>query len=277
MKPLTSLLDGEAGRLRGLVFDLDDTLLDHGALTEIAYGALFRLREAGLLLVACTGRPAGWADVIARQWPIDAAIAENGAIGFRREGKRILRLDRASHGERADRTERIRSAARALTSRYPELLPADDNGARITDLTFDIGELEKVPREVVELARSQAHALGVRTFVSSVHMHLTLETYDKASGTVDLLARHHVLDHLGDAAPLDETAITSAFAYVGDSENDAAAFAAFKTTFGVANVAERAHLFSKPPRYVASAPRGRGFAEIAARLLELRGRRAVSL
>lgn len=274
MKELSALGRDEVGRLVGLVFDLDDTLLDHGALREEAYRSLFRLREAGYLLIACTGRPAGWAEIVARQWPIDAAIAENGAIGFTRENGRVLRIDRCSPAERAERTRRIREAARAISERFSTFELADDNGARISDLTFDIGEFRHVAPPIVGEARDMAHALGMRTFVSSVHMHLTLETYDKASGTIDFLRREGVLPggarREGAAEPRDPTAITVVFAYAGDSENDGPAFAAFKTTFGVANVRERAGQLSVPPRYVAHRERGLGFAEIATRLVELR-------
>ena len=77
MKPLDALTAPEALALRGLVFDLDDTLLDHGALSEEAYGALFRLRASGLRLIACTGRPAGWGEILQRQWPVNATVVEN--------------------------------------------------------------------------------------------------------------------------------------------------------------------------------------------------------
>ena len=61
MKPLSAISSTQAARLRGVAFDLDDTLLDHGRLLEGTYSALFRLQEAGLLLYGVTGRPAGWA------------------------------------------------------------------------------------------------------------------------------------------------------------------------------------------------------------------------
>ena len=44
------------------------------------YDALWDLSDAGLRLVAVTGRPSGWGEVIARQWPIDGAVTENGAV-----------------------------------------------------------------------------------------------------------------------------------------------------------------------------------------------------
>ncbi len=53
------------------------------------------------------------------------------------------------------------------------------------------------------------------------------------------------------------------WAFVGDSGNDAACFGAFRITFGVANVRENLSRIAVTPRYVAVAPMGQGFAEIA--------------
>jgi HAD superfamily hydrolase (TIGR01484 family) len=255
-------LDAELARdLDGIVFDLDDTVLDHGALGEHAYAALFRLRESGLALFACTGRPAGWAEVVARQWPVDAAIAENGAIAFVKEGGRVTKIDACSAEERTSRRDRLRGIATEVLGTFEAVGLADDNDARISDVTFDIGEHRHVPRDVVSGARALIEARGARTFVSSVHLHATLEGHDKASGAVALLARRGV----------DASRALGRYAYVGDSENDAAAFAAFRTTFGVANVRSRVGRMTVPPRFVATAERGEGFSEIARRLVALRG------
>ena len=66
------------------------------------------------------------------------------------------------------------------------------------------------------------------------------------------------------------TAARWRYAFIGDSANDAAAFAAFGVTFGVENV--RAHLrgLTVPPRYIGPSPMGCGFAAIAAKLGEMR-------
>src|SRR5258707_15492720 len=93
MLPVNSLSKRAAGRLRGLLFDLDDTLLDHSRLSEAAYSSLFRLREAGFECYAVTGRPAGWAAVIVNQWPIQGAVAENGAIAFFADDGGLQTLD----------------------------------------------------------------------------------------------------------------------------------------------------------------------------------------
>ncbi|MFO0755999.1 MAG: HAD-IIB family hydrolase [Byssovorax sp.] len=267
MRPLSALGARAARSLRGVVFDLDDTVLDHGALGEPAYGALFRLREAGLRLIACTGRPAGWGEVLARQWPIDAIVVENGALALVVEpgpagsARRIQRHDPLDPKARRARHAGLRALADELCARFPSTALADDNDARITDVTLDIGEHRRVPAPEIAEIRALAAAQGVRTLVSSVHLHLTREPDDKASGVVRLLA-----ERFGE----DATAALGRHAFVGDSGNDAAPFAAFAVTIGVANV--RAHLraLSVPPRFAASAPMGRGFAEIAAHLVALR-------
>lgn len=259
MRPLAALEAADARRLAGVIFDLDDTLLDHGALTEVAYGALFRLREAGLRLVACTGRPAGWGEILQRQWPLDATVVENGALAF--VTRRATPIDPMSRAERRARRAGLLDLAAEIVARFPETALADDNDARRADVTLDIGEHRQVETATVLAIRALARERGVRTLASSIHLHLTLEVDDKATGTMRLLVQH-----LGE----DATAARARYAFIGDSANDAAAFAAFRATFGVANL--RAHLrgLTVPPRYLATAPMGLGFAEIAARLVALR-------
>jgi HAD superfamily hydrolase (TIGR01484 family) len=261
MKPLTSLTAAEARRLRGVVFDLDDTLLDHGALGEQAYSALFRLRDTGLRLIVCTGRPSGWGEVLVRMWPVDAIVTENGAVGYiRSQGRAVVAL--TPQRDRAASRRELEALGRELCDRWPPAALADDNDARWTDVTIDIGEHRSLPEDSTLAMRSAAEARGVRTFQSSVHLHLTREPYDKASGTIALLALV-----FGE----DPTSARRDYGFIGDSENDAAPFAAFETTFGVANVSPRARSLSIPPRFVASAKMGLGFAEIARELSRLRG------
>jgi HAD superfamily hydrolase (TIGR01484 family) len=266
VRPLATVDPVEVRRLAGVVFDLDDTLLDHGQLGEAAYGALFRLREAGLRLIACTGRPAGWGEVLARQWPIDAVVVENGAVAFAVEvgpagGRRVVIVDPLAPAERRARRGMLLGLAEEILARFPDACLADDNDARRTDVTLDVGEHRRVDARAIRAMAAMARSRGVRTLVSSIHLHLTLETDDKASGTIRLL-----VDDFGE----DATGARARYAFVGDSANDAAAFAAFALTFGVQNVRTHLHGLTVPPRYLAPAPMGRGFAAIATHLCEIR-------
>jgi HAD superfamily hydrolase (TIGR01484 family) len=269
MKPLEALDVAEARGLAGVVFDLDDTLLDQGALGEAAYASLFRLRESGLRLVGCTGRPAGWADVLARQWPVDAIVAENGAIAFvvasparNANARRIALIDACTPEERRSRRARLVTLAERMLGEIPGTALSDDNDARRTDVTLDIGEHHVVDQATVRAIATHARSHGVRTLVSSIHLHLSLDTDDKATGTLRIL-----VGHFGE----DATGACRRYAFIGDSANDAAAFAAFHVSFGVANVRRHLPGLSVPPRYVASAPMGAGFTEVAACICALRG------
>jgi hydroxymethylpyrimidine pyrophosphatase-like HAD family hydrolase len=264
LRPVSELTASEARGLRGLLFDLDDTLLSHGVLTRLAYDALWSLADAGLRLVAVTGRPSGWGEVIARQWPIDGAVTENGAIAVwcgprsgeagdvpsarERGGSGITLSQRCTEAERHVRRMRL----------------ADDVDARRADVTWDIGERVKMPEDRIAAILRVVAAAGARSFVSSVHLHATFDEDDKASGTLRYLA-----SAFGEDAG---AATAAAYAFVGDSGNDAACFGAFRITFGVANV--RKHLARIPvtPKYVANAEMGEGFAEVAQAIV--RGRRS---
>lgn len=259
MRPISELSAAEAQGLDGLLFDLDDTLLDHGKLTEAAYSSLFRLRESGLRLLAVTGRPAGWGEVVARQWPVDGAVTENGAVLLYRDDGGVRRLDAVPEVERRARRLRVAELVAKIGEAHPELHAADDVAARISDFSFDIGERQRVAPEVVHAVVALAREHGARTQLSSVHLHVSFDADDKATGAVRLVRL---------LWGTDPTLLRFRFAFIGDSENDAACFAAFRTTIAVKNFSGRPTV---SPRYLTSGARGAGFAEAAAQLSGLRG------
>jgi HAD superfamily hydrolase (TIGR01484 family) len=256
MLPISSLPERAPRRLRGLLFDLDDTLLDHAKLTEAAYASLFRLREAGFESYAVTGRPAGWAAVIARQWPIDGAVAENGALAFFADGRGLHTFDPVLPAERLRRQRLLAALVDAVHAEFPELVPADDVPLRRSDFTFDIGEQQRVPPARVALVKAFAEARGASTLASSVHLHLTFDRADKASGVVRLIRALRAAD---------PSEILARYAFIGDSENDAACFAAFQHSIGVRNLSGRPTL---TPRYLTTRERGAGFVEAVNALLQ---------
>jgi HAD superfamily hydrolase (TIGR01484 family) len=258
MQSLDALSKEAVTRLRGFLFDLDDTLLEHGRLLPEALSALYRLHEAGLELFAVTGRPAGWGAVVAHQWPIDGAVTENGAVALRRDGKRVVLDDPLGAAGRRERRAQLDAIVSALCSEYPELVPSDDAWQRVSDFTFDIGEHQRVPSEVVTRVKRSARELGATTIASSVHLHVTLDRADKASGSVRLL---------GELYKLDPFRALSAYAFIGDSENDAACFGAFRLTLGVRNLSGRPTI---APRFRTQGERSRGFVEAADLLLARR-------
>ena len=157
----------------------------------------------------------GWATVIARQWPIDGAVAENGAIAFFVTARGLHTQDPVPAPERRKRRHALASLVAEVRAEFPELVPADDVPLRLTDFTFDIGEQERVPRERIALVRAFAEARGASTLASSVHLHLSFDREDKASGAVRLIRALRAVD---------PSAILARYAFIGDSENDAACF-----------------------------------------------------
>ena len=125
-------------------------------------------------------------------------------------------------------------------------------------MTWDIGERVSLPRDRVDAIDRIARAAGARTTRSSVHLHASFDEDDKASGAI-----RFVVDNFGE----DSSRALSRYAFIGDSSNDSACFAAFHTTFGVANVRAYAARLPVTPRYVASKEMGEGFAEVARALI----------
>jgi hydroxymethylpyrimidine pyrophosphatase-like HAD family hydrolase len=82
IRPLSEFTAAQRSAIPFVLLDIDDTLTTGGRLTAAAYGALENLSRRGLRVIPVTGRPAGWCDLIARFWPLDAVIGENGAFYF---------------------------------------------------------------------------------------------------------------------------------------------------------------------------------------------------
>jgi len=239
-------------------------LLDHGRLTVAALDALYRLHADGLILIGATGRPAAWGQVVARQWPVAGVVTENGIIALVRRSGRVELLDRLDPDARRTRSEQLAALVRELRATFPELEPSDDVMGRVADYSFDIAEARTVPEQTVLAAAELARERGARVVRSSIQLHVSYDSDDKASGVVRLLAMEQ---------GLDPTAATWQVAFIGDSENDASCFAAFHHSFGVANLVGRPSLL---PRYRASAARSAGFVEITDALLAARhGARAL--
>lgn len=261
MEPLRNLPADACRALIGVVFDVDDTLTRHGRLEAVAYDALWKLHDAGLVLVAVTGRPLGFAEWMARTFPIDLAVGENGA-GYVRVTDRGL-----THGffdgeaARAGQLALLERVKERVAREAPWAVLSDDSWARRCDVAYDIGERAHEPKERIDQLVALIESEGAKAVVSSVHAHAAASDCDKARGVVVAVGRE-----LGHDLDRDR----ERWLFVGDSGNDAAAFAHFPLSTGVSNVREHLARLPVPPRFVADADRGRGFAEIADLVLERR-------
>lgn len=262
MKPLAELPREIALGLRGVVFDIDDTLTRGGVVENESYGALFALRDAGLARVAVTGRPLGFAEVFAQTWPVDLAIGENGAGWFWRDANgRLQRGHFEDEAVRAGHQRRLDELRAVIAREFPTVREVDDRELRRTDVAYDIREHDRHDEETIAKLAARIEDHGMKTVRSSVHLHAVLSDANKANGSVRAI--HEALG-------VDLSTSREAWLFVGDSANDAPAFAYFDVTAAPSNVREHLSRLPTPPRFVATADRGRGFAEVAARILELR-------
>jgi HAD superfamily hydrolase (TIGR01484 family) len=256
MKPLAEL---PGVGTRALLFDIDDTLTTEGKLTAEAYAALERLHRTGMLAVAVTGRPAGWCDHIARMWPVDAVVGENGAFYFRHHARRLHKVYWDSADVRARNQERLADLAARIVAAVPGCALAADQPYRETDLAIDYCEdVPALPLAQAERIAELMRAAGLHAKLSSIHVNGWFGDYDKLAMSRRLFASEFELE-------LDRD--RDAVVYVGDSPNDAPMFDFFPRSVGVANIGRFAAFIATPPKYVSRASRGAGFAEVVARLL----------
>jgi len=259
MRPLSELR--EPDRLRGLLFDIDDTLTTDGRLTADAYGALAALKRAGRIVVPITGRPAGWCDHIARMWPVDAVVGENGAFYFRFADGKLQKRFQDTDSVRALSRKRLAAIGARILKEVPGCAIASDQAYRETDLAIDYCEdVPPLPREAVTRIAELMRAEGLTAKVSSIHVNGWFGAYDKLAMTRSLFE---------EALAISPDRLQREFAFVGDSPNDAPMFAFFDNSVGVANVARFAGGLDAEPKYVTRGLAGSGFAELAAHLLAL--------
>jgi HAD superfamily hydrolase (TIGR01484 family) len=257
LRPLSTLPDAARRSFRGVLTDIDDTLSTQGRVTAAAYAAMERLRAVGLLVIPITGRPAGWCDHIARMWPVDAVVGENGALYMihdERKGK-LRKRYAADAADRRTARARIERIGEAILRSVPGCGLASDQAYRETDLAIDYCEdVPPLPREAVDRIVALMRAEGMTAKISSIHVNGWFGAYDKLTMTRTLLREEFGID-------LD--AGRERFVFVGDSPNDAPMFEYFPYSIGVANVRRFADRIATAPKYVTAREAGAGFAELA--------------
>jgi hydroxymethylpyrimidine pyrophosphatase-like HAD family hydrolase len=267
MKPLACLGVEAAKKIRYVLMDIDDTLTTAGKLPAAAYDALWRLKAAGLRTVPVTGRPAGWCDLIAREWPVDGVVGENGAFVFWERaaeqgsfgGRRTLCQYFHPGAVRNDHGALARIRDRALAE-VAGLRIAKDQFGRLFDLALDFAEEEPaLPLEAAEQVLAIAAGEGARAKISSIHVNVWMGDYDKR-----FMSEYFLRNMLGWRGDTEEVA------FAGDSPNDEPMFERFPCSCAVANIARYTGRLKHFPAYTAAGEGGEGFAEIAAALIAKR-------
>ena len=247
-----------------VLLDIDDTLTTEGRLEPKAYAALGQLQAAGLKVVPVTGRPAGWCDLIARFWPVDGVVGENGAFYYRYDhrDRRMRRWQTVSEAQQRANRVRLDQIAARILAEVPGSALSGDQPFRLADLAIDFCEdVSPLPRADVDRIVAIFEAEGATAKVSSIHVNGWFGDYNKLG-----MARRFLEQELA----IHEAEVVQRTLFVGDSPNDEPMFAAFPLSVGVANVSEHLDRIRHRPAYVTPSRSGAGFVELTNYLLAAR-------
>ena len=257
---MRALADWVVPELIGVFTDIDDTLTTEGAITSDALQALTDLKTAGLHVIPITGRPVGWSVPFAQSWPVDAIVAENGAVALvHADGQPLRKRYQQDVASRATNFTRMQQVLERIERTVPGAQRARDSAGRETDIAIDHSEFTHLPQSAIDAVVRAMQAEGMTATVSSIHINGWYGTHDKLAGA------RWIVRELFDR---DLEAELQHWVYVGDSTNDQVMFQHFAHSVGVANIRRFADQLTHPPRYITQAARGAGFAELAHHLLQ---------
>jgi HAD superfamily hydrolase (TIGR01484 family) len=262
MRAVSGIQGHEIQGIRGVLFDIDDTFTLGGRIIPEAFAALWRLHEKGLILVPITGRPAGWCDHIARMWPVDGVVGENGAFSYHYcpDSRRLVRTYLFDPEEAKAKKGALEAIRQEVLIRVPRAAIASDQHFRLFDLAVDFAEDVPAldPGEIEEICQVfREHNATCK--VSSIHVNGWFGDYNKL-----LMTRRFLQERFG----LDWEEARHAFIFMGDSPNDEPMFEAFPFSVGVANIRGFLPMMKSRPAFVTAGEGGKGFAEMAYIILE---------
>jgi hydroxymethylpyrimidine pyrophosphatase-like HAD family hydrolase len=213
-------------------------------------------------LAAVTGRSAGWCDHMARVWPVDAVIGENGGFYFFMDQNNQVLVKHFMDDEetRAGQRQQLQNILQEILNQVPKASPASDQPYRETDIGIDCSEdVTKLSTAEITKIKEIFERNKAKATVSSIHVNAHLGEHDKLATTI-IMARN--------LWGLDLTANPHAFAFCGDSANDETMFRHFPLSFGVRNIQDFYGLMTYLPAFVAEKEGGHGFQEVAEIILK---------
>jgi HAD superfamily hydrolase (TIGR01484 family) len=248
-------------KIRFVLADIDDTLTFKGRLPAAVFAAMERLQKSEIAVIPITGRPAGWCDHIARMWPVNAIVGENGAFYFRYDDrlKKMHRRYWKSEAERKKDRGKLKKIKLDILEKIPGCRVSADQAYREADLAIDF--CEDVPpletAKVDQIVRLFTRA-GAQAKISSIHVNGWFGKYDKLTMTTRLF------EEVWDA---DLKKDSHRIIFIGDSPNDVPMFKYFPNSVGVANILRFAERLDSKPVWVTQKEGGYGFAEMVEILL----------
>jgi HAD superfamily hydrolase (TIGR01484 family) len=261
MKPIQELDARCASKIKYILCDIDDTITTKGKLPAESYTAMWKLHDAGYHVIPVTGRPAGWCDLIIREWPVKAVVGENGAFAYYFEADHLKTFTHPSVAS-ADLHNNLEAVKEACLAGVPGCRTAKDQFARIYDLAIDFNEEPPfLGFEAAEKIKAVCESMGAQAKISSIHVNAWFGHYDKL--TMTRLFMKEILH---------EQDIKEKVLFFGDSPNDEPMFSYFPNSCAVANILPFADRIRHLPPFVTSFEGGQGFAEAIDFILSLIGK-----
>jgi HAD superfamily hydrolase (TIGR01484 family) len=259
MKPLSSWPPSTRNKIVGVFTDIDDTLTTEGAITADAIEALKQLKKAGLMVIPITGRPVGWCIPFASTWPVNAIVAENGAVALlhNTQTNQVTKIYQQDLGTRAQNFQEMQRIAKRVLQEIPGTVMAQDSPGRETDIAIDHSEFHKLTTEQIQQVVLLLQQEGMTATVSSIHINAWFGDHNKWHGAQWILK---------ELTGKDLNQELDQWVYVGDSTNDQVMFEHFTYSVGVANIKRFEKELKHLPKYIAHQERGAGFAEVASLL-----------
>jgi HAD superfamily hydrolase (TIGR01484 family) len=261
MRPIQEFPSHSARNLLGIFFDIDDTFTSHGKIEAKAFDALWQARESGLKLVPITGRPAGWCDHIARMWPVDGVVGENGAFYFWYDevGRKLKKRFMDSEEVRKEKRRHLEAVKEEILASVPGTALAGDQSYRETDLAIDYCEdVLPLPWADVERICAIFKKHGAMCKASSIHVNGWFGAYNKLDMTRTFIQERWDADF---------DRLRERLLFCGDSPNDEPMFACFPQSAAVGNIRRFLEHMSYLPAFLAHHEGGAGFAEIVEAIL----------
>ncbi|MEF3091758.1 HAD family hydrolase [Enterobacter sp. 10-1] len=244
--------------IRFVLTDMDETLTYRGRLQARTYESLELLQDAGIKVIPVTAASAGWADQMARMWPVDGVIAENGGLFLTRnaDGHSVQRYY-WHEAAFLNNKQRLTDIQEIIQLKLPWTRVSDDQEFRLTSIAFRLPDSPVQTQQLVDELRQQ----GCCYTINNLWLLGWLGQYDKLAMSRKVLQQFYALREQDEQASVY---------YSGDSLNDAPMFRYYRKSLGMSTVNKVLQEMPALPSWISKYPGGEGFVDGALRILNAR-------
>ena len=195
MEPLSQIKRDEINEIKVLLFDLDGTFVSDDRLRSSTFECLEKLKQKNIKRIAVTGRPAGWCDLIARWWPVNSVVGENGAFSYTISDGRIIRKTFDSSSSLSAHQKKLNLLFDDIKSNFGDIHLAADQPFRQWDLALDISEEHDLHEDKVKEIYDFCISNGANAAISNIHLNVWYGNYNKLDMSLKILDEWNLKEH----------------------------------------------------------------------------------